>query len=145
MENDDDDENDEHSISAEHGADDIYTVDMTRFRSWLTREVMKNDILLKLGSAEYTFATVYTKSLVASYDVSADYEEGTLTWISDIIGKAEYYLDIVHLETGAVLAEKKPLTDGKLVLKDRLRSGLYKFTLYEAEEDDTGTPFHRLC
>ena len=134
----DDEENDEHSISAEHGADDIYTLDMTRFRSWLTREVMKNDILLKLGSAEYTFATVYTKSLVASYDVSADYEEGTLTWISDIIGKAEYYLDIVHLETGAVLAEKKQLTDGKLVLKDRLRSGLYKFTLYEAEEDDSG-------
>lgn len=134
----DDDENDEHLIVAEHGADDIYTVDMTRFRSWLTRDVMKNDILLKLGSAEYTFATVYTKSLVASYDVSADYEEGTLTWISDIIGKAEYYLDIVHLETGAVLAEKKQLTDGKLVMKDRLRSGLYKFTLYEAEEDDSG-------
>lgn len=133
-----DEENDEHVIVAEYGADDIYTVDMTRFRSWLTRDVMKNDILLKLGSEEYTFATVYTKSLVASYDVSADYEEGTLTWISDIIGKAEYYLDIVHLETGAVLAEKKQLTDGKLVLKDRLRTGLYKFTLYEAEEDDSG-------
>ena len=134
----DDDENDEHLIVAEHGADDIYTVDMTRFRSWLTRDVMKNDILLKLGSEEYKFATVYTKSLVASYDVSADYEEGTLTWISDIIGKADYYLDIVHLETSAVLAEKKQLTDGKLVLKDRLRTGLYKFTLYEAEEDDSG-------
>lgn len=134
----DDEENDEHLIVAEHGADDIYIVDMTRFRSWLTRDVMKNDILLKLGSEEYTFATVYTKSLVSSYDVSADYEEGTLSWISDIIGKAEYSLDIVHLETGAVLAEKKQLTDGKLVLKDRLRSGLYKFTLYEAEEDDSG-------
>lgn len=133
-----DEENDEHVIVAEYGADDIYTVDLTRFRSWLTRDVMKNDILLKLGSEEYKFATVYTKSLVASYDVSADYEEGTLTWISDIIGKAEYYLDIVHLETGAVLAEKKQLTDGKLVLKDRLRTGLYKFTLYEAEEDDSG-------
>lgn len=133
-----DEENDEHVIVAEYGADDIYTVDMTRFRSWLTRDVMKNDILLKLESEEYTFATVYTKSLVASYDVSADYEEGMLTWISDIIGKAEYYLDIVHLETGAVLAEKKQLTDGKLVLKDRLRTGLYKFTLYEAEEDDSG-------
>ena len=134
----DDEDDDNHIVSADAGADGIYTVDMTRFRSWLTREVMKNDIVLKLGSDEYTFATVYTKSLVASYDVSADYEEGTLTWLSDIIGKAEYYLDIVHLETGAVLAEKKLLTNGKLVLKDRLRSGLYKFTLYEAEEDDSG-------
>lgn len=134
----DDEDDNNHMIAADVGADGIHTVDMTRFRSWLTREVMKNDIILKLGSDEYTFATVYTKSLVASYDVSADYEEGTLTWLSDIIGKAEYYLDIVHLETGAVLAEKKQLTDGKLILKDRLRSGLYKFTLYEAEEDDSG-------
>lgn len=134
-----DDENDDgHMIPAEHGADGIYTVDMTRFRSWLTRDIMKNDILLKLGSEEYPFATVYTRSFVASYDVSADYEEGILTWVSDIIGKAEYYLDIVYLDTGAVLAEKKQLCNGKLMLKDRLRTGLYKFTLYEAEEDDSG-------
>lgn len=134
----DDEDDDNHIVSADVGGDGIFTIDMTRFRSWLTREVMKNDIVLKLGSNEYSFATVYTKSLVVSYDVSADYEEGTLTWLSDIIGKSEYYLDIVHLETGAVLAEKRQLTDGKLVLQDRLRSGLYKFTLYEAEEDDSG-------
>lgn len=134
----DDDDDDNHIITAEAGADGVYTIDMTRFRSWLTREVMKNDIILKMGGNEYTFATVFTKSLVSSYDVSADYEEGTLTWLSDIIGKADYYLDIVHLETGAILAEKKQLKDGKLVLQDRLRSGLYKFTLYEAEDDDSG-------
>lgn len=134
----DDDDDDGHMVVAEYGADGICTVDMTRFRSWLTRDVIKNDILLKMGGEEYTFATVYTKSLVTSYDVSADYEEGTLTWLSEIIGKADYYLDIVHLETGAILAEKKQLSDGNLVLKDRLRSGLYKFTLYEAEEDDSG-------
>ena len=134
----DDDDDEGHMIMAEYGADGICTADMTRFRSWLTRDVAKGDILLKMGGAEYTFATVYTKSLVASYDVSADYEEGTLTWLSDIIGKAEYYLDIIHLETGVVLAEKAQLIDGKLVIKDRLRTGLYKFTLYEAEEDDSG-------
>ena len=135
---DGDDDDEGHMIMAEYGADGICTADMTRFRSWLTRDVAKGDILLKMGGAEYTFATVYTKSLVASYDVSADYEEGTLTWLSDIIGKAEYYLDIIHLETGVVLAEKAQLIDGKLVIKDRLRTGLYKFTLYEAEEDDSG-------
>ena len=133
-----DEEEDNHIVSAEAGADGVFTIDLTRFRSWLTRETAKNDIILKLGSKEYTFATVYTKSLIVSYDVSADYEEGTLTWLSDIIGKADYYLDIVHLETGAILAEKKQLADGRLVLKDRLRSGLYRFTLYEAEEDDSG-------
>lgn len=134
----DDEDTELQMVQAEPGADGIYTVDMTRFRSWLTRDVIKNDILLKLGSQEYPFATVYTKSLVASYDVSADYEEGTLTWLSDIIGKAEYYLDIVHTESGTVLARKEPLRDGKLVLQDRLRSGRYQFTLYEAEEDDSG-------
>ena len=65
------------------------------------------------------------------------YEDGELTWICDIIGKAEYYLDIVHVGSGTVLADKEKLTDGKLVLQDRLRSGIYRFMLYEAEEDDT--------
>ena len=134
----DDEENEMRTVVAEPGADGVFTVDMTRFRSWLTREVMKNNIILKLGSEEHTFATVYTKSLVASYSVSADYEEGMLTWHSDIIGKAEYYLDIIHMESGTVLADKQLISEGKLTLKDRLRSGLYQFTLYEAEEDDSG-------
>ena len=134
----DDEDEEMHTIFAECGADGIHIVDMTRMRSWLTRAVMKNDIILKLGKMEYTFATVYTKSLVASYNVSADYDEGVLTWVSDIIGKAEYYLDVVHVESGAVLADKKILSEGKLTIVDKLLSGQYRFTLYEAEEDDSG-------
>lgn len=134
----DDEDSENRRITAEFGADGIYTLDLTRFRSWLTRDIMKNDILLKLGGEEYKFATVYTKSLVVSYDVNADYEEGTLTWVSDIIGKAEYYLDVTHLGTGAVLVEKGHLQSGQLVVQDSLRSGRYRFTLYEAEEDDSG-------
>ena len=134
----DDEESDEHLIEAERGADDVYSVDMTRFRSWLTREVAKNDIFIKIGSEEYLFATVYTRSLVASYNIRADYEKGILFWESNILGKADYYLDVEHVQSGSILANKKQIIGNQLQLKDRLRSGTYKFTLYEAEEDDSG-------
>ena len=135
----DDDDDSGHTIQAERGADGVFTADMTRFRSWLTRDVVKNDIFLKMGGVEYRFATVYTRSIVSSYDVPTGDEEDTLTWISDIIGQAEYFLDITHLESGAVLAEKAKLTDGKITIRSRLRTGRYRFALYEAEsEEDDG-------
>ena len=134
----DDDDTEQRSVSGELGADGIFTIDLIRFRSWLTREVMRNDIFLKLGSREFTFATVYTRSLVAAFDVTADYENGLLTCLCDIVGKAEYYIDITHVESGTEIAEKLPITDGRLEIQDRLRSGMYRFVLYEAEEDESG-------
>jgi hypothetical protein len=83
----DDDDTEQRTVSGELGADGIFTIDLIRFRSWLTREVMRNDIFLKLGSREFTFATVYTRSLVAAFDVTADYENGLLTCLCDIVGK----------------------------------------------------------
>lgn len=133
-----DEKYDTHSLSAQSDADGIFSVDMTRFRSWLTRDNLKNDIFLRIDKDEYAFATVYTGSIVASYDVSADYEEGTLTWLCDIIGQADYYIDIVHMETEIVIADKAPVHNGRLIIKDKLRTGIYKFTLFEAEEDDSG-------
>ena len=134
----DDDDTEQRAVSGELGADGIFTIDLIRFRSWLTREVMRNDIFLKLGSREFTFATVYTRSLVAAFDVTADYENGLLTCLCDIVGKAEYYIDITHVESGTEIAEKLPITDGRLEIQDRLRSGMYRFVLYEAEEDESG-------
>lgn len=132
------DDAEQHTVPGQLGSDGIFTIDLIRFRSWLTRDMMRNDIFLKLGSKEYPFATVYTKSLVAAFDVTADYEIGLLTCLCDIIGKAEYYIDITHVESGTEIAEKLQIVDGRLEIKDCLRSGLYRFTLYEAEEDDSG-------
>lgn len=134
----DDDDTEQRSVSGELGADGVFTIDLIRFHSWLTRDVMRNGIFLKLGSTEYAFATVYTRSLVAAFDVTADYEAGLLTCLCDVIGKAEYFIDITHVDSDTQIAEKLPITDGRLEIEDRLRSGLYRFVLYEAEEDDSG-------
>ena len=135
---DDEDESDRRIIDVEEGKDGIFTADLTRFQSWFTRDIMRNDVFIKIGKTEVCFATVYTRSLLSSFDVQADYEASELHCICDIIGKADYYIDIVHLESGTVLADKALLTDGQLHIQDRLRSGQYQFTIYEAEEDDSG-------
>lgn len=133
----DDEEEEEQTVSVT-GNNDLMTVDLTRFKSWLTRDVIKNDILMTYDKKEYLFATVYTRSLVASCNVNADYETDKLSCVCDIIGKSQYYIDIIHVESGRKVADKHLLKEGKLELTDTLPSGKYEFTIYEAEEDDSG-------
>ena len=135
---DDEDEADHRVIIPELGQDGIFTADLTRFRSWFTRDVICNAVLLKIGKKEVCLANVYTRSWLVSFDVQADYETDELMCNADIIGKSDYYVNIVHLESNHVLADKALLHDGQFRLKDRLRSGQYQFTVYEADEDDSG-------
>lgn len=133
----DDETSEEQSVSA-IGSSDLMTVDLTRFKSWLTRDVMKNDILMTYGKKVYVFATVYTRSLVVSCNVNVDYDADKLSCICDIIGKSDYYMDIIHVESGRKLADKLFLNEGKLELTDTLPTGKYEFSIYEAETDDSG-------
>ena len=111
---------------------------MTRFMSWITRDKIAHNITIKVGSKEYAFATVYAKSYVVNCDVAADYEEGILTCTGDIIGQSQYYIDILHMNTGRVIADKQRFAGNEFSVKDKLSTGDYRIEIFEAEDDDSG-------
>ena len=134
----DDDDAEERMVNADSSGD-FLVLDMTRFKSWLTRDTMRNEITLRADKHDYPFAIVYTRSIAGPLNVTADYDTDSLICHINILGKSEYFIDIVHLDSGTVLADKVPIqNEGKFVLHSRLLSGHYKFTLYEADEDDSG-------
>lgn len=67
-----------------------------------------------------------------------DFESEEIVGELSIIGKANYYVDVILLETKAILVEKMPVILGKFTTGATLGSGLYKVTVFEDEEDDTG-------
>lgn len=132
-----DDEDDETSfVGVESIDDDKYIVDMRPFKKWLTRDIMKHHVMMRIGSEEYRFASVYTRSFVASCDLRADYEANLLSCRCDIIGMSNYYVDIIHKLSGRVIADKAPLKNGLWETTDPLRSGVYSVEIFEKEIDE---------
>ena len=137
---DNDDEDELHIVYADklRNQSGYQTIDLTRFRTWITRNQIRHAIYLVFARKEYLFANVFAKSYVVSCEVNADYEAGMLQCKCDIIGKAQYYIDIVHTESERLVISKGAIIDGYFEIKDPLENGKYCVTLYEAEEDDSG-------
>lgn len=133
---DSDDQSEQHVVACEKRSDGIYILDMTRFHSWITREKIVHGITMRVGSSNYEFAKVFARSYVSSCDLSADYQVGQLICSGEFIGRGDYYVDIIHLQTGIKIVEKGHIKDGELKLSTRLRNGEYQVEFFETEEDD---------
>lgn len=131
----DDDEDELHEVKAE-SYQDCVAVDLTRFKTWISRARLRHGITIQVDSNEYDFATVYSRSFVIGCEASADYNAGILKCSCDIIGKSDYYVDIIHEESGTAIANKHKLQNGSLILEDRLRNGNYHIEVFEADCDD---------
>ena len=134
--------NEEQSVKAEPAGNDLYAIDLTRFQSWLTKDVIKHEIYMKVSDTDYRFANVFTKSYVEYLDVTADYSKHNIFCRFNILGKASYFIDVYHKEE--LIVEKQPLSGDSFVLKAEdfnvkyLKNGQYKFIIYEAEDDESG-------
>ncbi|MBR0340895.1 MAG: hypothetical protein IJH64_01320 [Oscillospiraceae bacterium] len=135
--NDDDDM--EHSITfTKHQEKDLFECDLNPFKSCFDRDIAKRKIYLSFPdlAKPVRFLEVYTRSIVVSGMLTENYDAGTIEGVFDIVGKANYYVDLYY--KGEKLAEKEPVIDGKVSIKTRLRSGSYIARIYEAEDDEFG-------
>lgn len=134
----DDDDDEPHFVKAEPYKKDIYKMDLTRFRSWFTRDRIMHRVKLKLEKQVKEFAQVYVKSFVVSCEITADFEQEQIVCLADIVGKADYSIDVTNLTTGQRIAEKAPMQNGKIALPDPILNGQYAIEIFESEEDDSG-------
>lgn len=116
----------------------IFECDTTRFKSWFGREKIVRSIFIDFPEKREEFIKVITQSKVESHILKSDFEASKLIGEVDIVGKANYYVDIVLLDTNQKLADKLQIVDGKFLINAVLNSGIYRVNVFEDEEDDTG-------
>lgn len=116
----------------------FFECDTTRFKSWFGREKIIRSVFLDLPGKRTEFMRVITQSIVEVRILKGNLEAGVLIGEFDIIGNANYYVDVMIPATKKILAEKLPLIDGKFEIAASLGSGLYKVSVFEDEKDDTG-------
>jgi len=119
-----------------HKTEDLFYCDVTRFISWFNRDKMNNTIFLKYNEKYIPFLDVITKSQVVSCIMTADYEKNILKGEIAIIGKSDYYVDILY--ESQLICEKIKIISGRISIPMKIYSGTYKILIYENEDDDTG-------
>lgn len=138
----DDDNAEQQLVKAEPAGDDMYSIDLTRFQSWLTKETVKHEVYMKVAGTDYRFANVFTKSYVEYFNITADYNEHSIICRYNLLGKSSYYIDVWYDEK--LIVEKEQIYNDNFVLSAEdtnekyLKNGHYKFVIYEAEDDDSG-------
>lgn len=136
---DDDNNSEDYSVTyLKSKAKGFFECDTTRFKSWFGREKVARSIFIDLLKNRTEFIKVITRSVVVTQILKGDFKSERLIGEFDIIGFSSYYADVVLLETNEIVADKVPLNDGIFEIKCKLSSGMYKVTIFEDEEDDTG-------
>lgn len=134
-----DDEDVEHAVTfAKVQEKNWFECDLNTFKSCFDRDIATRRIYLNLPGIErpIRFLEVYTRSIIVSSVLTENYDTGTIDGIFDIVGKANYYVDLSY--KGEKLVEKEPIVNGKISIRNKLRSGTYTAQIFEAEEDEFG-------
>jgi hypothetical protein len=113
--------------------------DITKVKSWIGRDLPIRQGYLELPKRDrIEFISIVTRSQVISSLIGYDSETSMLIGKLDIIGKANYYVDIYHAQTNIRIASKFPLIEGEFSIEYAAQSGRYKIDVFEVDEDDHG-------
>jgi hypothetical protein len=116
----------------------LFECDMTRVRSWLGREKVLRIGYLDLPNNRTEFLRLITRSVAISCLLKVDYESDELHGSLNIVGKSNYFVDMINLDTNEYIAQKLPVTNGEFTMNHTSGSGRYKVNVFEDDEDDTG-------
>lgn len=117
----------------------LFRCDLTRARSWITRDRACYQVKLLLDGTAVSFGRIFAKSILLSdkIELVANFEQSTLTLLCDILGRSkEYYADIRHKDSGRLLATKEPFDGRRLELHCEIPNGEYEVVVYETDDDD---------
>ena len=112
--------------------------EIRKLKSYLTGEPALRNIRFRFGSISDVLLQVLTQSVVTSCSLYGDYKKNSIHVSADILGKAEYYVDIFY--GTHVIGEKIPFVNGEAVLRMgmAIRMGEYRAVIYEKVQDDSG-------
>ena len=112
-----------------------FVCDTRKMLSWFDNsETEIRPLTLTFGDTQILFAHVITKCIVTGCKVEDDRNRNELIFKLDVIGFADCTADVYYGDTQ--LAEKAPVTTGGIRLAVPLRSGIYRISVFEWDEDE---------
>ncbi len=115
-------------------SDDVFECDITRFRSWLNHDRLRNTILLNAFGKTIPFLDVIARSYVLSALPKADFESRRIIIQFDIVGQSDYYVDFWY--ENELIGEKIPIQDMQAIICGPIRSGKYTVEVFESNAED---------
>lgn len=126
-------------VFRKNAADGVFYCDLTRMRSWITRDKICYPLKILLDKNAFPLGVIYTKSILMpdKLELVADFEKEQLVLNCEIIGRRkEYYADIRLKKSNRLIAEKSPFDGQQLVLACEIPNGEYEVTIYENDDED---------
>ena len=112
----------------------VIECDITRFRSWINHERIRNTILLSACGRTIPFLDIIARSYVLSVLPKADFGNNRIVIRLDIVGQSDYYVDVKF--EGELVGEKVPVQETQAVIYGPIRSGKYTLEVFESGNPD---------
>ena len=114
----------------------IFECDLTKIKTYLNDEQLLQYIIVSDGINEYDLVRVVMKSYLNSLNLYADYEKNKIVGTLDIIGKSNYYIDVIC--ENICLVEKMSIMSDVFEISASIHSAAYTVKVYENADSDFG-------
>ena len=113
-------------------SDNIFECDLTRFRSWINHNRMKNTIIISILGRTIPFVDIIGCSYVVNCYLEANPQSNQFSVSCNIIGKGNYYLDLYYSKS--IVVEKVPIVEGRAIIERYIHSGKYYVEIFESDD-----------
>ncbi|OLR58525.1 hypothetical protein BHF70_02150 [Anaerostipes sp. 494a] len=127
-------EEDKPYIVFNRNLEDLFECDLTKLKTYLDKNKMMQTITMVCQGNEYDVLRIVMRSFLKSALLEVDYEKDCVLGTFDIIGKGEYYVDILCEKE--LLVEKRYIDGNAIELNIPIRSAMYMVRVYEIEGDE---------
>ena len=128
--------NDESFFEYYKNKEGIFECDLTKIKTYLNRNQILQQVVLRDGNGECTIARIIMKSYLNRLRLEADYEKNIIIGTLDMVGKGSYYIDIIC--DNVYLAEKMPIMLEGFEFSADIHSTEYTVRVFEGVDNDFG-------
>lgn len=112
----------------------IFECDLTKLKTYFDKSKMVQTVTMNCQGVEYDIVRIIMRSFLKSAMLEADYEKECVRGTVEIIGKGQYYVDI--LCGNEFLIEKKQIKSTSFEMQIPIISAKYQVKIYEIEGDE---------
>jgi hypothetical protein len=136
------DDNNQYIDVKRSAVDGLIECDLTRMRSWLSKERIFHDVYIVMESNKHKFGRIFVQTKVTSMQpLHWNEVDMTINGGISVIGKDPLYISITHISSGRIIVDKAKLADDSFSYHCEGLNGSYQVDIIKMKKGFGGSGY----